>query len=418
MTALARAHAEELDRKDDLAAFRSRFVLGDDRRIYADGNSLGRLPLETVVRLDEAVRGWGDRLVEGWADWIELPVRVGDGLARLLGARSGEVLACDSATVNLYKLAHAVLDARSGGGALVTDAANFATDRYVLEGVAARRGLELRLIETDPVAGPTVADVERALGRHDVALLSLSHVAYRSGALADMRAIASAARARETPVIWDLSHSAGAVPVDLRGDGVELAVGCTYKYLNGGPGSPAYLYVGQELQEQLRSPIWGWFGRRDQFLMGPGYEPADGVERFHAGTPPILGLASVAVGVELTLEAGMDALRRKSRDLTELTAALADERLARHGFRVASPRAADRRGGHVALAHEDAWRICRALVERAGVIPDFRAPDAIRLAFPPLYSRFVDVWDAIDRLDRLVAGGEQRDVPSARRRVT
>ena len=318
-------------------------MLGDEGRIYADGNSLGRLPLATLERLDEAVHGWGDRLVEGWADWIELPARAGDSLAELLGARAGEVLACDSTTVNLYKLAHAILDARPGGRAIATDAANFPTDRYVLEGVAERRGLELRLFESDPVDGPSAADVERALAGGDVALLSLSHVAYRSGALADLRALTEVARAAGVPLVWDLSHSAGAVPVDLRAAGVELAVGCTYKYLNAGPGAPAYLYVAEELQEELRSPIWGWFGQRDQFAMGPRYEPVEGIERFAAGTPPILGLVSVVAGVELVLEAGPGALRTKSLELTELTAALAEERLARHGFRVVTPRAAERR---------------------------------------------------------------------------
>ena len=369
-----------------------------------------------MARIDALVRDWGDRLVSGWADWIELPVRVGDLLGRLLGARAGEVLACDSTSVNLYKLAHAALDLRAG--AIATDAGNFPTDRYVLDGVAAQRGVELRLFEADPVEGPSTADVERACAAADVALVCLSHVDFRSGAVADMPALTALARGRGAVLLWDLSHSAGAVPVDLAGSGVELAVGCTYKYLNAGPGAPAFLYVRRELHERLRSPVQGWFGARDQFGMGPRYEPAEGIERFHAGTPPVLGLAAVEAGVELVLEAGMEALRRKSEALTELTVALADERLAPLGFRLASPRDPARRGGHVSLAHDDAWQICRALIERAAVLPDFRPPNAVRLAFPPLYSRYVEVWDAIDRLATLVETGTHLEVDASPRRVT
>ncbi len=413
---ISRADAEALDRGDELAPFRERFVLDDGERIYADGNSLGRLPRATATRLEELVRAWGDRLVSGWHEWIELPARVGDGLGRLLGAHEGEVLVCDSTTVNLYKLAHAALDLRPG--AIATDAGNFPTDRYVLEGVSARRGVDLRLFEADDVEGPTPENVASVCADGGVALVCLSHVAYRSGALADMATITAAARAAGALVLWDLSHSAGAAPVELGASGAELAVGSTYKYLNAGPGAPAFLYARRDLQPRLRSPIQGWFAQRDQFAMGPRYEPEDGIARFHAGTPPVLGLVSVEAGIELVLEAGMDGIRRKSEALTELTIALADERLARLDFRVASPRDPERRGGHVALAHRESWRICRALIERADVIPDFRPPDVVRLGFSPLYSRFVDVWDAVDRLADLVERGEHEQVDAAPLRVT
>ena len=413
---ISRSDAEARDREDELAPFRERFVLGDGERIYADGNSLGRLPRATAARLEELVRAWGDRLVSGWQEWIELPTRAGDGLGRLLGAHDGEVLVCDSTTVNLYKLAQAALDLRPG--AIVTDADNFPTDRYVLEGVAARGGGDLRLFKTDDVEGPTAGDVALVCADGDVALVCLSHVAYRSGALANMGAITAAARETGALVLWDLSHSAGSAPVALDAAGAELAVGCTYKYLNAGPGAPAFLYVRRDLQPRLRSPIQGWFGQRDQFAMGPRYEPEDGVGRFHAGTPPILGLVSVQAGVELVLEAGIDGIRRKSEALTELTIALVDERLAQLGFRVASPRDCELRGGHVALSHQEGWRICRALIERAEVVPDFRPPDVVRLGFSPLYSRFVDVWDAIDRLGGLVERGEYEDMDAAPLRVT
>ena len=397
-----------------LSHFRERFVVGDDDRIYADGNSLGRLPHAVTSRIERLLEEWGDRLVGGWADWIELPVRVGDLLAQIVGARPGEVLACDSTTVNLYKLATAALDTRPG--AIVVDEHEFPTDRYVLEGIAARAGVELRRLSSDPVGGPTVDDVRGACD--GAALIVLSHVAYRSGALADLAAITAAAHDAGARILWDLSHSAGAVPVGLAEHGVDLAVGCTYKYLNAGPGAPAFLYVRHDLQDALRSPIQGWFGQRDQFAMGPRYEPAEGIERFLAGTPPIVGLVAVEAAAELVLEAGLDAIRAQSVALTELTVQLHDERLATLGFRLNTPRDPARRGGHVSIGHDDGWQLCRALIERANVVPDFRPPDTIRLGFAPLYSRAGDVREAVDRLARLVETGVYRDVDPTPARVT
>jgi kynureninase len=413
-----RRHAEGLDRADALAGFRERFVLTDPERIYADGNSLGRLPHETVERMEALVREWGDRLVGGWADWIELPVRVGDRLGEVIGARPGETLACDSTTVNLYKLASAALDLRPESTVVLVDEHDFPTDRYVLEGIAAARSLELRRLTTDPIEGPTAADVTRTAAGDDVALVSLSHVSYRTGALADLPAITKAAHGAGALMLWDLSHSAGALPIHIRESGAELAVGCTYKYLNAGPGAPAFLFVRSDLQERMRSPVWGWFGQRDQFRMGARYEPAAGIERFLAGTPPILGLIAVEAGVELVLEAGLERLGEKAAALTELLVELHDQRLEPLGFRLNTPRDPVRRGAHVSLGHEDGWQLCRALIERADVIPDFRPPNTIRLGFAPLYSRFVDVWDAVDRLARLVETGEYRQVEAGSMRVT
>lgn len=415
---LDRAHAEALDAADPLAPFRDRFVVSDDERIYADGNSLGRLPSAAAERLERLVQEWGDRLVGAWPDWIELPTQVGDLVGAVVGSRPGETLVCDSTTVNLYKLAWAALDLRPGRGAIVTDEANFPTDRYVLEGIAAQRGRELLRFDADPVDGPTADDVAGACAGRDVALVSLSHVAYRSGALADLPAITEAAHHAGAAVLWDLSHSAGSVPVELAESRAELAVGCTYKYLNAGPGAPAFLYVRSDLQERLRSPIWGWFGQRDQFRMGPRYEPAAGIERFLAGTPAVFGLVAVQAGVELVLEAGVHALRAKAAALTELAIALHDARLAPLGFRLGTARDPDRRGAHVSLSHREAWPICRALIEQADVVPDFRPPDAVRLGFAPLYTRFVDVWDAVDRLVALVEARDYRKVDPGVRRVT
>ena len=410
-----RAAAERLDAQDPLAPFRDRFVFDDPETIYLDGNSLGRLPLATRERFSELTVQWGSELVAGWHEWIDLPERIGDLLAAgVLGARPGEVIVADSTTVNLFKLAGAVLDTRAG--AMVTDAENFPTDRYVLEGLGRLYRRELHVFEAHRVDGPQPEDVERACAGADVALVVLSQVAYRSGALADIEQINRAAA--PAPVLWDLSHSAGAVPVELERRGVELAVGCTYKYLNAGPGAPAFLYVREELQEDLRTPIQGWFGQRDQFLMERPYDPAPGVRGFLAGTPPIIALVGVEEGAKLVAEAGIDRLRTKATALTELIVAVHEERLAPLGFRLGSPRDPARRGAHVSLAHDEAWPICRALIERAKVIPDFRRPDSIRLGVPPLYTRFVDVYDALERLAVLVERGDYREVDDRPLRVT
>jgi kynureninase len=406
---IERARAEQLDAEDPLAPFRERFVLGDPETLYLDGNSLGRLPVATRERVGELVDQWGDELVTAWDEWIELPVRVGDLLAEAaLGARRGEVIVADSTTVNLYKLAAALLAGRAG--AIVAPRDEFPTDRYVLEGLASAHGRELRLFESDPVAGPSPEDVGRACGPQQVALVCLSHVNYRSGALADTRAIECAARA---PVVWDLSHSAGV----LAPEGIGLAVGCTYKYLNAGPGAPAFLYVREDLQAGLRTPVQGWFGQRRQFEMERPYDPEPGVRGFLAGTPNVPALVAIEEGAKLVAEAGIERLRAKAEALTSYLVELHDAWLAPLGFELGSPRDPRRRGAHVSLRHAEAWPISRALIERARVIPDFRGPDSIRLGLPPLYTRFVDVHDACERLRALVERGEQREVDPAWRRV-
>jgi kynureninase len=414
-----RQRAEALDVADPLARFRDRFVRGDAPRIYLDGNSLGRMPIAAAERIDSVVLAWSSELVGGWHRWIDAPVHTGDLLAEaVLGARPGEVLACDSTTVNLYKLVRAALAARPGRRAVVTDRDNFPTDRYVLEGLASSGDAELRALECDPIAGPQPEEIVDACAAGDVALVTLSHVGYRSGALADLPAITAAAHAGGALVLWDLSHSAGAVPIDLDASGADLAVGCTYKYLNAGPGAPGYLYVRSELQESLRSPIQGWFGQRDQFAMERPYEPEEGIRRFLAGTPPILGLAAVDVGAELVGEAGIEAIRAKAGSLTSLAVDFLDAELAPLGFELGTPRDPHRRGAHVSLRHPDAWRICRALIERAQVVPDFRPPDSIRLGPSPLCTTHAEVVEALVRLRDLVARDEHTLVEAARARVT
>jgi kynureninase len=413
-----RSFAQQCDATDPLAAFRERFAIDDQALVYLDGNSLGMLPLATAERLATVVRReWGTGLVRSWRHWIGLPGRAGDLLGQhLLGAAPGQVLVCDSTTVNLYKLARAALAARPGHRVVVTDDDNFPTDRYVLAGVAAERGAELRLIHTDLDTGIT-ADAVRAAVDGRTALVSLSHVAYRSGALADMAEITGIVHDMGALVLWDLCHAAGSVPVDLDACGVDLAVGCTYKYLNAGPGAPAFLYVSRHLQTALRQPIQGWFGQRAQFEMGPAYDPEPGIGRFLTGTPDVAGTAAVEEGVRLLAEAGIGRLRDKGMRLTGYLIALADAWLAPLGCALASPRDPARRGSHVCLRHEEAWRIGQALIH-AGVIGDYRTPDRLRLGPVPLTTRYTDVWDAMDATRRIIANRDYEDFPSEPARVT
>jgi len=419
---LTRSAVETLDDVDPLADFRSRFVGaeddGPDRLLYLDGNSLGRLPRETPAAVARVVeQEWGQGLVGSWADWIGEATRLGDALAAgVLGAQPGEVLVADSTSVNLYKLIEAGARARPDRDVLVCTADDFPTDRYVVAGVADGRGMTVRELPADVDEGLHLETLAAALDDR-VAVVVLSAVAYRSGALADMAAITRLVHDAGALVLWDLSHAVGAVPVELAAVGADLAVGCTYKYLNGGPGAPAFLYVRRDLQEQLRSPIQGWFGQRDQFEMGPVYEPAAGIERFGVGTPPVLGMAAVDVGVRLIAEAGIDRLAVKGRALCELMAALGDAWLAPHGVVLASPRDPARRGSHLTFAHPQAWQLTQALIDRQ-VVPDFRTPDRVRLGPAPLYTRFVDIWDAMQRFREVLDESAQERYPAERSRVT
>jgi kynureninase len=414
-----RMYAEKLDAADELAGFLDRFVVDDPELIYLDGNSLGRLPRSTRDRLARAVdEEWGRDLIRSWDRWIDLPTRVGDLLAtELLGARPGEVVVCDSTTVNLYKLAAAALDARPDRRLIVIDDDNFPTDRYVIEGLAAARGMSLRMVRSDLVHGPLHDDLDAAIDG-DTALVTLSHVAYRSGALADMAKVTDLAHQRGALVLWDLCHAVGSVPVELAEADADLAVGCTYKYVNAGPGAPAFLYVRRDLQEALRQPIWGWFGQRDMFAMGPTYDPQPDIRRFTTGTPSILGLYAVEQGARLLAEAGMHRVRTKGVALTSYLVDLADAWLAPLRFSVATPRDPSRRGAQVSLQHQQAWQICQAYIEKARVIPDFRAPDRLRLGLAPLTTRFVDVWEGLARLRALVERGEHESYPAVPSRVT
>ena len=398
-----------LDAADPLASFRDRFAPTEPGVIYLDGNSLGRptkLALERIATLGEA---WSKRMIRGWDDgWLELPLTVGDQLAQgVLGARPGEVAVVDSTTVNLYRLAAAALDARGDRRVIVIERSEFPTDRYVVEGLARERDCEIRWLDADPVEGVTSPDVMAAVDEN-VALLILSAVNYRSAAIVDIAAVTEHARRAGALVLWDLSHAAGSVAVDLESNGVDLAVACTYKFLNGGPGAPAFLYVRRELQAQLRPPIQGWFAQADQFEMGPAFNPRAGIGGWLTGTPSILALTAAQAGIEVVAEAGIEAIRAKGTALTEYAIALHDAWLAPLGCALGSPRDPARRGAHVAIRHPEARRLTTALIAQ-GVIPDYRAPDSIRIGLSPLTTSFQDVHDGLARLRGLLDGGATQD---------
>ena len=406
-----RARAAVLDESDPLRHFRDRFVRSDPDQVYLDGNSLGMLPLATRDRLRHVVEvEWAAELIGGWQHWMGLPVSAGDRVGSLIGAAPGQVVVCDSISVNLFKLAWAAMEAQPGRKVLLTDAGNFPTDRYVLSGVAERRKGQLRLVPTDPINGVAPDNVATYLA-DDVALAVFCHVDYRSGAIADVAALTEQAHRAGALVLLDLAHSVGAVPIDLDGLGVDLAVGCSYKYLNAGPGAPGFLYVRRDLQGRLNNPIQGWWSTADMFDMEAPYQPAAGITRFLSGSPTIPGIAAVDEGAKLIAEAGLEALRAKSVALTEYLIELADQWLAPLEFRVASPRDAARRGGHVVLSHGEAAAICRAAAA-AGVVCDARPPDLLRLSPAPLSTTYVDVWEGMNRIRELVASEEHLKLPT------
>ncbi|TIH36911.1 kynureninase [Subtercola vilae] len=405
--------AISLDAADPLAVYRERFVgsLASSTEpvlAYLDGNSLGRPLKSTAARLAAFVTdSWGDRLIRGWdEEWLQLPTTIGDELARAtLGAAPGQTLIGDSTTVLLYKVIRAALDARPGRTEIIVDSDNFPTDRYLVEGIAAERALTVRWVETSRRSGLT-ADLLAAALSEQTAVVVASHVAYRSGYLADVPALTRLAHDAGALIVWDLCHSAGSVETRLDDWGVDLAVGCTYKYLNGGPGSPAFAYVRRDLLGELRQPIWGWLGHADPFAMGPGYTPAPGIRSFQSGTPPVIGMLAMRDMIALIGEVGVEAVRAKSVALTSFTIELADEVLAPYGVEVASPRASAERGSHVTLDHPD-FREIVAELWRGGVVPDFRAPEGLRVGLSPLSTSFTEVAVGIaavrDALERRAA---------------
>lgn len=406
------AYAATLDSEDPLGGFREEFVAAPEVRCYLDGNSLGRPTRASAARLAAfATQEWGTRLIRGWdEDWFEMPLRLGDRIGALtLGAAPGQTFVGDSTTVILYKLICAALDARHGRDEIILDSGNFPTDRFVLEGIARDRGKTLRWIHPDPVHGVSSAEVEALLGER-TALVVLSHVAYRSGQLTDVPTITAHAHQAGALVLWDLCHSAGAVPVQLDAWEVDLAAGCTYKYLNAGPGAPAFGYVAHRHQESLHHPVQGWMGAADAFAMGPAYRPHPGIRKFISGTPPVTGMIALEGMLDLIERAGITAIREKSVALTTFVTEVVDDLLLPLGARYASPRDPAQRGSHVTVDHASFAGLLSELWEQ-GVIPDFRGPDGLRLGLSPLSTGFQEALTGVAAIQQALSA---RLTPHAR----
>lgn len=400
---MPRESAADLDARDPLSAFRSRFVGADDPALpaYLDGNSLGRPVASVPGRLAEFATGeWGGRLIRGWDEsWFELPLTLGDRIARAtLGAAPGQTTVADSTTVSLYKLVRAALGLRPDRDEIVIDRGNFPTDRFVVQGIAAEAGARIRWIETELGSGPTIEQVRAVVGDR-TAVAVLSQVAFRSGHLADVPGITDLVHEHGALLLWDLSHSVGAVPIELDAWQVDFATGCSYKYLNGGPGSPSFLYVAERHLGEARQPIQGWMGDGDPFAMAGDYRPAPGIRSFLSGTPPIMGMIAMQEMLTLIEEAGIEAIRAKSLALTEFAIALVDERLAPFGVGLSTPRDPAERGSHITIDHPAFVGMTAGLWER-GLIPDFRHPTGLRLGLSPLSTSFAEVELVIDAVAR------------------
>lgn len=418
------SQARSLDAQDPLRSFRERFVIADPDQSYLDGNSLGRLPKQTAEAMHRMIiDGWGGELVTGWGNWIDAAQRVGDQLGSVaLGAKSDQVLVTDTTSVNIYRLALAAINDRPGRKTIIIDEANFPTDRYIFQGIAQDLGLHLVTI---PNEDPSVADHERITSdildgylNDDVALVCLQVVNYRSGARQDVAALTELVRRHGAYLLWDASHAVGLV--DLRFDdwGVDLAVGCTYKYCNSGPGSPAWLYINEAVQSSMRTPIDGWFAQQNQFDMGPVFERAPGMRGFQIASPSIVGSTSVSSSMSLISEAGMPAIEQKAGRGTDFMIELFDAWLAPLGFGLETPPSAPQRGGHVSLTHEHADRISVAMRELANVIPDYRQPNTIRVAVSPLYTSYEEVFLGFERTRDLVADRRYEEISVGRGGVT
>jgi kynureninase len=418
----SREYALRLDSSDPLAGYRQKFVIAEPGLIYLDGNSLGRLPVATAERMRQVVeREWGTDLIRGWnQDWWHAPQRIGEKIAGLVGAGPGQVIVSDSVSINLFKLASAALSLHPERSKIITDTLNFPSDLYIVQGLVNLLGGRHEIVRVGSQDGditPDLAALEAAIDQ-DTALVTLSHVIFKSGYLYDMAAISELAHKKGALVLWDLSHSAGAVPIELDACNVDFAIGCTYKYLNGGPGSQAFLYVRRDLQEQVVSPLWGWWGEDSPFDFNLDYTPAPGIARFLSGSQGILAMLAMEASLNPTIEAGMARIREKSVRLTGYLIDLYDAFLAPLGFSLGSPRDPDRRGSHISVRHPEGYRINRALIEEMNLIPDFRDPDNIRLGLVPLYTTFHEVWEGVNRICRVVEESRYEKYPAQRLTVT
>ena len=424
---VTRDDARALDAADPLRQYKSQFLITDPDMCYLDGNSLGRMPKATQnVLTDFMVNGWGAKVVDGWADWIDMAETVGDVIGRAaLGAAAGQVLAQDTTSVNFYRACRAAISARPGRKTIVADTANFPTDRYILEGIAEELGMKLVYIENEITPETlgindervTVEQLETYLN-DDVALVTLSVVAYRSGALHDVAALTAAARAHGALFVWDASHAVGAVDLQFDRDGIDIAVGCTYKYGNSGPGAPAWVYFSKAIQPELDTPIHGWFAQRDQFAMGQGFAQTDGMRGFQIASPSIIGLLSIQTAFEMIEEAGIANINAKASRGTDMMIELHDEWLAPLGYTLLTPRDASHRGGHITLHHPVANKIARGLRIHKNVIPDFREPNGIRVSISPLPTSYEEVFEGFERIRDYTASGEYKSIDLAGSKVT
>lgn len=430
--------AQQLDSQDPLAASRDQFVITDPDLIYFDGNSLGRMPKASAERAKQIVdEEWGHDLIRGWnKGWWDAPARIGDKIGQLIGAAPGQVIVSDTTSINLFKLVMSALTYQPQKKRIITDTLNFPSDLYILQGcveilvgrpasndeslvMVSRPSPNqiIRIASLDNDITPDLAALASAINE-DTALVTLSHVLFKSGYIYNMQHITDLAHRKGALVLWDLSHSVGALPIQLDQCNADLAIGCTYKYLNGGPGAPAFLYVNKKLQEKLSPPIWGWWGQANPFDFGLDYTPAPGAQRFLVGTQPMLSLLTMETSLDSILNAGMDAIRTKSILMTDYASFLTDSLLAPFGFSLGSPRDSAQRGSHISIRHTDGYRINRALIEEMNVIPDFREPDNLRLGFAPLYTSFAEIWEGFNRIKRVMEEKRYEKYPKQKLTVT
>jgi kynureninase len=424
-----RQDALDLDAKDPLASYRDLFVITDPEVCYLDGNSLGRLPKSTMESINKfLVEGWGTKIVDGWGEWIDKAETTGDLIGRAaLGAAAGQTLAMDTTSVNFYRLVRAAISARPGRRTIITDEANFPTDRYIMQGIAEELDLNLVVIPNDLQEHSTgeafsdelvTTEILKPYLNEDVALVTLSVVAYRSGALHNIKELTDLVRTCGALMVWDASHAVGAVDMQFDKDGVDLAVGCTYKYGNSGPGSPAWLYVSKRIQSELRMPIQGWFAQRNQFLMGSKFDQIEGMRGFQIASPSIIGLLCIDEGFGMIEDATIAQINAKASKGTDMMIDLFDQWLVPLGFELVTPRDSKLRGGHVSIYHPDAAQIARGLRDDMKVIPDYRAPNSIRLAISPLATSYVEVFDGFERIRDYTQSGKYRDIPLGSVKVT
>ncbi len=418
----SRDFALQLDKQDKLASFKEAFVIPDPSLVYFDGNSLGMMPKAAQEKSRQIVdEQWGKDLIRGWnKGWWDAPSRVGDKIGQLIGAAAGQTLVGDTVSVNLFKLATAALTHQPNKTRIITDTFNFPSDLYILQGINQTLGNRheiIRISASDNDITPDLAVLEAAIDEN-TALVTLSHVVFKSGYMYDMQRITDLAHKKGALVLWDLSHSVGSVPVHLDDCNADFAIGCTYKYLNGGPGAPAFLYVNKNIQEKLSSPIWGWWGQKNPFDFDLDYTPAPGAQRFLVGTQPMISLLTMEAALEPMIQAGMDSLREKSILMTDFASFLTESWLVPFGFSLGSPVDSAKRGSHISIRHPEGYRINRTLIEEMNVIPDFRAPDNLRLGFAPIYLSFADVWEGFDRIHRVMEEKRYEKYPKNKLAVT